>query len=152
MIQSVHKNLPKNTHLILREHPVHVGKYDKSIYEYVKRSKHISIDNKTSLEDLFNSISALIVNNSTMGIEAIFRGLKVLVLGNAYYTQENLCIKLNRIEDLKSKLEEISKFEINKTEIRTFQYFCMNSYFIRGNISDKNNIAAKQIASKITMH
>ena len=47
MIQSVHKNLPKNTHLILREHPVYMGKYEK--IRYVKRSKHISIDNKTSL-------------------------------------------------------------------------------------------------------
>lgn len=152
MIQSVYKNLPKNTHLILREHPVYKGKYNKNIYEFVKRSKHISIDNETSLEDLFNSISALIVNNSTMGIEAIFRGLKVLVLGNAYYTHENLCIKLNRIEDLKNNLEKISEFEINKTEIKTFQYFCMNSYFIQGTISDRNNIAAKLIATKISMN
>lgn len=149
MIQSVYKNLPKDTHLILREHPVYRGKYNKAIYEFVKHAKHLSIDNETPLEELLNTIDALIVNNSTMGIEAIFKGLKVLVLGNAYYTHENLCIKLNHIKDLKNKLEEISTFQIDETEIKTFQTFCLDRYFIQGAISDKNNTAAEHIAHKI---
>ena len=52
MIQSVYKNLPKNTIILPK-----TTNYDKNIYEFVKRSKHISTDNKTSLKDLFNSIN-----------------------------------------------------------------------------------------------
>ena len=111
--------------------------------------KHnISLDTN----DLYNSIQGadvIIVNNSTVGIEAISKLKPVVVLGNSYYDNNKICLKLKDKNILDNLLNDAIHFNINEKNILDFLNNFLNNYLIDGHFRDCELIAAKTIVKEI---
>jgi capsular polysaccharide export protein len=151
ILKSVHSNLPDGIKLVIREHPLFINKYDNEIYEYI--SKHnIQIDNVTRLSKALELSKIVIVNNSTVGIEAIFNYKTVVVLGNAFYDENSICLKLENKDQLAQILKNALDFEPNKVAIDNFKNLLFNTVLLHGGIKDKKLSSSKQIANHLLAH
>lgn len=147
IVKSVYENLPEDSILIVREHPLYQGKYEKELYRYM-------IENSIPLDDmpLYDSIDkadVIIVNNSTVGIEAISRYKPTIVLGNAYYDRESICLKLHKREDLNKIMQKALHYQVDKKEVNEFLKYYLYNYLINGHFRDENIHSAFHIAEKI---
>jgi capsular polysaccharide export protein len=148
ILESVHSNLPKGIKLVIREHPLFINKYDNEIYEYV--SKHnIQIDNDTRLSKALELSKIVIVNNSTVGIEAILKYKPVIVLGNAFYENDSICLKLKTKDQLAQILKTALDYKPNKEAIDNFKNLLFQTVLLQGGITDKALSSSKQIANHL---
>ncbi|MDN3492596.1 capsular polysaccharide export protein, LipB/KpsS family [Winogradskyella bathintestinalis] len=148
ILESVYANLPKKLKLVVREHPLFINKYEDTLYNYINENK-ILIDNTSSLNSAMESARMIIVNNSTVGIEAIFKYKTVVVLGNAFYDNDYVCLKLKNKAALSSLLEEAMDYNPNKINIDSFKYEMYNSVLLQGGISDNSLQSSKSIANQL---
>lgn len=148
IVKEVHENLPNNSELVLREHPLYKGKYEKELYEYCEKNE-ITFDINTCIKNSLDFADVVIVNNSTAGIEAIAIKKTVIVLGNSYYDNPKICIKYNEQDDLKLLLKNALSYKPNNDSIDIFLNEFLFNYLIDGFITDKNLIAAKTISEKL---
>ncbi len=147
VVQDVYKNLPQNSQLLVREHPLYKGKYEKGLYTFMYKN-HISLDTN----DLYSSIDkadVTIVNNSTVGIEAISKFKPVVVLGNSYYDNDRICLKLREKSNLHNLLNDAINCEIDKDNILLFLDCFLNDYLIDGHFRDTKLLSAKIIAKRL---
>jgi len=93
----------------------------------------------------------IVVNNSTAGIEVLSSYKPLVVLGNAYYKLDAICLGLSQKEGIKELLSEALKYEVNHNEIDCFLEFLFNTYLISGSSDENPCVAAKSIA-KILNH
>ncbi|WP_407557631.1 hypothetical protein [Winogradskyella sp. 4-2091] len=148
ILKDVYTNLPNKVKLIVREHPLYKNKYDSSLYQFIN-SNNIQIDNEMSLNTALDTAKIVLVNNSTVGIEAIFKYKPVVVLGNAFYDHKDLCFKVEDKKELSKLLEKALNHEPNKLKIDTFKNELFNTVLLQGAITDKNLKSSKTIANQL---
>jgi capsular polysaccharide export protein len=151
IIKSIVSNLPINTTLIVREHPLYINKYERSLYDFVKENG-IIIDNTTALNKAIEFAEVVIVNNSTVGIEAILNYKTTVVLGNAFYDHTNICLKLRTENELEALLEKALTYAPNKEEINDFKRLLSATVLLEGSITDKDLKSSKHIANHLLAH
>ncbi|WP_179005529.1 capsular polysaccharide export protein, LipB/KpsS family [Winogradskyella forsetii] len=148
IVESIYSNLPKNLKLVVREHPLYTNKYEDSLYDYINQNA-ILIDNSTPLDLAIDSAMMVIVNNSTVGIEAILKYKTVVVLGDAFYDNPAVCIKLENKKELSIILEKAIENEPNKAKIDAFKQELFNSVLLKGAITDNPLQSSITIANKL---
>jgi capsular polysaccharide export protein len=148
IIESVYTNLPKSLKLVVREHPLYVNKYEAPLYEFISKN-NILIDNSTPLNAALDLAKIVIVNNSTVGIEAIFNNKTVVVLGNAFYDNKDICLKLEEKKELSNILEKAIDYIPNKSKIDTFKNELHSTVLLKGAITDKSLVSSKTIANHL---
>ena len=147
IVKNVYKNLPVNSHLLVREHPLYKGRYENELYRFMLVN-NISLNT----EDLYKSIDkadVIIVNNSTVGIEAISKEKTVVVLGDAYYDNDLICLKLKNEKNLDKLLEKGLQYKPQKEYIISFLDNFLNYYLINGHFRDSNLVAPQIITNQI---
>lgn len=85
MVRELAKSLPNDYKLVIREHPMNLGRYGSEFYSYINSNDKIILDNSNNIWDLVQSSNLVVVNNSTVGIESLKYDTEVLVLGDAFY-------------------------------------------------------------------
>lgn len=145
ILRDVHQNLPKNSALIVREHPIFAGKYEKKFYDYIQQYDTVFIDNKTALSSILTKVDVVVVNNSTVGLEAIAQQKSVVVLANAYYDSSEICLKLTQREELPTLLQKALNFQPDEHQVTDFLYHFFTKQVVEGFITDKNLKAAKGV-------
>ncbi|EDP71786.1 hypothetical protein FBALC1_04842 [Flavobacteriales bacterium ALC-1] len=148
IVANVYSNLPEGIQLIVREHPLYIGKYRTPLYDFIKEN-NIPIDNNTSLNQVIETAKIVIVNNSTVGIEAILKYKTTVVLGNSFYDNNHICLKLKSKEELAAILKKAMNYEPDKAKINTFKKVLFNRTLFQGAITDKTLISSKSIAHHI---
>jgi capsular polysaccharide export protein len=151
ILKSVYSSLPRNSKLVIREHPLFIDKYEKTFYEFVTKND-IIIDNVRSLNEAVEASDVVIVNNSTVGIEAILKYKPVVVLGDSFYDNSNICLKLKSKKELETLMGSALTYSPNKQLIDNFKHTLISTVLIKGSITDKNLIASKHIANHILAH
>jgi capsular polysaccharide export protein len=147
IVKDLHQNLPRDSFLVIREHPLYKGKYESELYTYMLEN-NITLD----INELYCSIdssSVVVVNNSTVGIEAISRYKNVVVLGNSYYDNDAVCIKLKEKENLKPLLERAISSEVDKNRLVDFLYLFFADYLIDGHYQDEYLKCTHKIVQRI---
>lgn len=148
IITSIFHNLPRDVKFIVREHPLYINKYEDELYAYIN-ANDITIDNSSPLDAAIETAKVIIVNNSTVGIEALLKYKTVVVLGNAFYDDDKIVLKLKDINDLKLVLQNALHYTPNRKNIDTFKNLFLNRVLIQGAISDKILISSKHIAKHL---
>lgn len=148
IIINVYSSLPKNTLLVVREHPLFINKYESTMYDFIKEN-NITIDNTTPLNKAIELAQIIIVNNSTVGIEAILIYKTVVVLGNAFYDNENICLKLKNKANLANVLANSLNHTPDKQQIDNFRHLLYNTVLLKGAITDKDLKSSKHIANHL---
>ena len=144
LLKSVHQNLPENTQLIVREHPLYKGLYGENIYSYVNE-QNILLDRHNSIKDALQNADVVIVNNSTTGIEALANFKTLLVLGDTYYAHPDVCLIYNG-ENLKEFLEKSLRFKVDNQSCIKLLNLIKEQFLIEGSITEKKLRAAESIA------
>ncbi len=151
IVKSVFENLPHGTKLVIREHPLYVNKYSQKLYNYIDKYD-IILDNNTPLKKAINQAKVIIVNNSTVGIEALFSYKVTVVLGNAFYDNDQICLKLKSKVQLKAILAEALVYSVNHKHINQFKALLFDTVMLEGSITDRNLKSSKQIAEYLIAH
>ena len=149
ILRDVHQNLPENSILIVREHPVYSGKYEDTFYQYIVSHENIYTDSNKNFTDVLNAADAVIVNNSTVGLEAISHNKNVLVLANSYYDDSEICLKMNNRNELKELLKEVLNYQPDQNKIIDFLHQFFTKQVVEGFITDKKLIAADTVFQRI---
>jgi capsular polysaccharide export protein len=142
-------NLPKNTQLLVREHPNFINLYEKKLYQFVEKNERIIFD-YNSLNYSIKFASVVIVNNSTVGIEALLQNKKLVVLGDCYYDKIETVFKLKNIND-NDILNRAIKSIVNKKVNISFINHLLKNELIGFHFRDKKyNMNNKVLVKKIT--
>ena len=108
---------------------------------------NIVIDNQSTLDDTLNKAELVIVNNSTVGIEAIKKYKSVIVLGDAFYDNEEVCLKLKSRDELSDLLKMGLTRKVDKNKIDNYIKMLYDTVMIEGSISDETLTSSKKIAN-----
>ncbi|URQ59610.1 hypothetical protein LQ939_12550 [Pantoea alhagi] len=149
IVKAVYHALPDDSILIIREHPLYKRLYEDLLYIFIGEHKNVFFDQSDSLNQAISNCKVVVVNNSTVGLEAIELGKPVVVLGNAYYDECEFCIKYQG-KDLKGILRaalDMPSLEGNKRE--KYLSFLFNDMFIDGHFRDVDGPAPDNIAKWI---
>lgn len=135
-------SLPQDVHVVIKEHP----KSARS-YEYLhNRNPRILFENTTETEHLVTNSKAVITVNSTVGLESILKDKPVLVLGNAFYSIDGLCQKVECEAELFNKVSRLAT--PNKTLKNSFIEY-LKEYYVAGNWHQPSTDHIKNIEENI---
>ncbi len=143
IVKDVFNNIPVNSQLIVREHPLYKRLYEKELYNFMFEN-NISIDQK-ELNTSINNADVVVVNNSTVGIEAVAKLKSIVVLGDSYYDNERICLKLKTKEDLKIVLSDAQIKKRESHEVFNYLFDFVNNYLIKGHFRDQDLAMTSEI-------
>ena len=149
ILEDVYSHLPENSILVVREHPIYKGKYGTRFYNYILNNKTIFLDTHQDFSKILSTTNVVIVNNSTVGLEAIVQNKTVVALANSYYDSSDICLKLAEKAQLNLLLKKALTYKIDKTSKVNFLYNFFKHHLIEGFITDEYLTAPKTIAEKI---
>lgn len=147
IVKDIFNKLPQDSILKVREHPLYKNKYETSLYEYMLNN-NIFLDD-TELYTSIKNANVVIVNNSTVGIESIFMNKPTIVLGNAYYDRDDICLKLKDRSELNDLLLKSLLHTTNKVKIISFMNYFLFTFLIKGHFRDKELKMQDVIINKI---
>lgn len=136
MVKDVLASLPSGYRLIIREHPLHKGRYSQNLYSIVSSSNVCQIDNASPLSALIDQSAVVVVNNSTTGLDAMIRFKTVVVLGNAYYANDKVTYPVKPGDQLKEKLLAAIEHPIPTSEIKDYLMWLLSDVLIAGHFQD----------------
>jgi len=135
IVKSVSEALPDNYSLVVREHPLYINKYEKSLYDLVSMSKNIYFKSSDRLNESIVNSELVIVNNSTVGVEAMLYNKQVIVLGNSYYDHDKYIYKYKG-KDLSRLILKAINSPLDEHLIQERLNYLFNNHFIRGHFRD----------------
>jgi len=149
IVKAVFENLPPSTTLVVREHPLYKGKYEEKLYNYML-DNNIAMD-VLNLDQSIDQANVVVVNNSTVGIEAVAKYKPVVILGNAYYDLELITLKLQQKNTLAQQLSKAITWQPNEKDILNFLEYFLFEFLIDGHYKDQQLICIKKIANIINL-
>jgi len=149
MLIAIYNNIPPGYNLVVREHPGNKGNYDKKLYEFINNNENVFLINEGGLQNIIKRSKLIILNNSTVGIEALTYYKPVLTLGKAYYNRENVVYNLKEKRNLASLINKALTEEVNIDKINIFLYNFIFDYLYYGHFQDINLINGDKIVKDI---
>ena len=137
MISKIFESMPTGYELIVREHPQYKGRYSSDVYTYM-RENEISTANAVNLKELLKKSSVVIVNNSTVGIEAILEGKKVVALGNSIYSHRGITFDFDPDVSIGHLIDEALCAKFDQQKADSFLYHLLCCYLFDGHFQDKD--------------
>lgn len=118
--------------IIIKGHPFEVEPVD---YTELKKHKQVIFLEKADINSLIDKSEFVVNVNSSVGLQAISRYKRVLLLGDSFY--KNAPVSLN-FEDIKGKniIEEMKKIKIDKLIVDKYIGHFKNEIFINGHFNN----------------
>lgn len=107
-ITNISKTLPLNTYLYVKEHKSALGERKFNFYNELKKYPNIKIISFIeNTFELINNSQGIITLSSTVGWEGVLLKKLVIVLGDVFYNDTGLTIKINSYNKLKKIVNKI---------------------------------------------
>lgn len=149
IVKWTYDNLPDGYQLVVREHPNFINSYENELYNFIEKKDKIIFDNN-SLNSSIKSSALVVVNNSTVGIEALLKNKKLVVLGDCYYDKLETVFKIKGLED-KDVFNHAIKSKVNKKINISFINYLLKNELIGFHFRDKKyNLKDVILTKKIT--
>jgi len=125
-ISGIIQKLDPTCRILIKIHPdERDSRENYKIKKIVNELSNCFISNKSTTELIKNSKFTITINSS-VGFEAILLQKPVVVLGNSLYSDSNLVIKINDLEELKQIYLNISTFKSDDINVMQFANFLEN--------------------------
>ncbi len=131
LVRDAHKKLREQgrtdiPHLVFKEHPSWPGNFD-DLYDL---DECCLFANENNTQELIENAEAVITINSTVGLESLLLGKKVITLGNACYNIEQLVLHADNEAQFFEVLSGLSDWQCNETLRLNFLNFIATKYCI----------------------
>lgn len=115
-------------HFVIKEHP----SFPLSIRKHIQSHPRIHFANHNETRKLIEDASAVITINSTVGLEAISIGKKVIVLGDAPYEMPELVRSARSLDQLRTALDGLDGWQPDETLRQLFLRYVYNVFLLPG--------------------
>lgn len=118
-------------HMVFREHPSAKTKYS-SLYKLAAKHPRLCFDQQSELSEIIAHAEAVITINSTVGLESLLLGTKVITLGEAFYNIESLVLRAASTPELTQQINALKQFSPDQHLLKAFIDFLHKDYVIPG--------------------
>lgn len=129
----VAKHLPLGAKLVVKEHPIFIGRRTRSFKKNLKKANIEYLDYHISAEMLIRSsfCRGVISISSTLGFEAAQEGVPVYLFGEAFYKNLPLVTRIRSLGDLELALQNSPRPAASEGTATTVSEtpFSMNAYY-----------------------
>lgn len=126
-VEKLARSFP-HQHFVVKEHP----SFPRSIRNKVAQHANIHFANHAVTRDLLEACDGVITVNSTVGLEALVSGKKVITLGNAHYAIDGLVKRAENSAALHAAIADLPGWQPNVRRRETFIKFIYNRFLIPG--------------------
>jgi capsule polysaccharide modification protein KpsS len=148
-VKKYNKKNNNNLSIIFKEHPMDVGKISyEEFYKKYEKDESIIFLKRGDTKKIIKNSKLVITINSTVGIEALEMHKKVICLGRAFYTIDNIAKKSNQ-NTLANDIEQFINKELNIDLIDNFLNYLKYEYQVEGNEYYYNKDQIKKITEMI---
>ena len=121
----------KSFKLVIKEHPSCPMNY-RDLHLAAAENGRILFANVNETQELIENAQAVVTINSTVGLEALLLGKKVIVLGQACYALPQLVLSAQNEEELWEAMKNIMDWQPDNKLKTAFLSFVYHSYCIPG--------------------
>ncbi len=130
---------------VIKEHP----SWKYPICDRVRRHPRVHFANMYPTKELLESAQAVVVINSTVGLEALAQRKRVIVLGKAIYNLPGLVMQAHEGRDAFHRcLAQIDNFELDPAILLGFLGHVYHEFLTRGNWNDPPQNFPREVARK----
>jgi hypothetical protein len=126
IVEQIAAALPPGYDLVLKEHPLSIGRNPLSFLRRVQRPSNVYlVPPHTSTHDLIEGASAVAVISSTVGLEALLYAKPVLTVGQPFYSGYGVTLDAGSLADLRELVPAVLRFEPDRELILRFLHAAM---------------------------
>ncbi|MDZ7824292.1 MAG: hypothetical protein U5K75_09835 [Ahrensia sp.] len=116
----------ESRHFVIKEHP----SFPLSIQGKVKRHPRIAFCNQGVTRELIAGSDAVLTINSTVGLEAVTLGKKVITLGDAHYAIDGITLKAKNADELQRVFATLDEWDQNHQRCENYVRFVYNHFLL----------------------
>ena len=121
IIEQVAEALPHGVDLVLKEHPMSVGRNRLALLRRLKRIPNARlVKPHTSSHELIRRAEAVVVISSTVGLEALLYGRPVLTLGQPFYSGYRVTVDVDSFREIREAVPGVLRFRPDRERILRF--------------------------------
>jgi hypothetical protein len=130
LIEQLADALPQGMDVVLKEHPVSLGRNRLSFLRRLMRLPNVRlVDPYTSSHELIRRARAVVVISSTVGLEALLHGQPVLTMGQPFYSGYGVTVDVDSFRELRPKLAEVLRFRPDRKQTLQVLHAMMRSTY-----------------------
>ena len=133
--------------LVFKEHPS--SKIDYAFLHNELPDEIGIFANEYSTQELIEQSEAVVTINSTVGIESLLYGKKVIVLGQAFFNIPGLVLSANGEKSLTECIRLIPDFRLDEQLRKNFLGYLQHDYLIAGSWRSSTPEHCKSVANRI---
>jgi len=118
--------------IVFKQHPSCPQDYSEVIKEIESTTNKIKFINNIPASTLITHSCAVATINSSIGMEALLRGKNLIVMGQAFYSIEKICLQATSISSLTDAFNIIERWAPEKKLAENFLKYLKNEYVIYG--------------------
>ena len=151
LIEQVADYLPQGHDLVIKEHPLSIGRNSIALIHRLTRRPNIHlVEPRTSSHDLIRRSRAIAVISSTVGLEALLHGKPVLTLGQPFYSGYGVTVDVDSFRELQAKVGELLDFQPERERTLRFLHAAMRSCFPGAPVAiDPSDANARRMAASL---
>jgi capsular polysaccharide export protein len=123
--------LPDDLHIVVREHPTTSATYE-DLHELARDNPRLHFISDTPLVDTLSRAEAVLTINSTVGMEAILLGRKLVTLGDAIYNLPGLVLHAVDEASLDDCIDKLDGFAPDADLRHRFICYLKNEFLVPG--------------------
>jgi len=128
IVEQVADALPVGYDLVLKEHPMSVGRNSIRLLRRLRRRPNVRlVQPYASSHDLIRRSAAVAVISSTVGLEALLYEKPVLTLGQPFYSGYGITLDLDSFAEIREQVPELLSFRPDAELIRRFLHAAMRA-------------------------
>ena len=137
--------------LVFREHPSAAKTYP-ALYRAIADHPRLHLLNQVATRTLIENAAAVLVVNSTVGLEALLFGKKVMVLGQAFYALEGIARQAGSRDELAALVRRIDGWQVDRGLIDRFLAYLQFDYAIPGSWKNPHVQHAAAVEERLGIH
>ena len=146
LIEQVAAALPHGYDLILKEHPMSVGRNSLGMLRRLARIENVRLlDPHTSSHELIQRSEGIVVISSTVGLEALMYAKPVLTLGQPFYSGYGVTLDVDSFREIRDQVPALLEFRPDRERILQFLHAAMRRCYAGAPVlvdsSDANALA-----------
>jgi hypothetical protein len=146
LIEQVAAALPHGYDLVLKEHPMSVGRNGLGMLRRLAQIENVRLLNPhTSSHELIQRSQAIVVISSTVGLEALMYAKPVLTLGQPFYSGYGVTLDVDSFREIRDKVPALLEFQPERERILEFLHASMRRCYpgapVLVDSSDANAVA-----------